>query len=94
MSSQQFPRHGLPASSGGAPQIPAGGNLVSVNQPSNPSGNSLSLKAYGSILNIWRGRQLMRFNQNVFHQLVGMQTVAGTPTTGSRIIHLQEAGGP
>ncbi|KAM7388683.1 hypothetical protein PAMP_024843 [Pampus punctatissimus] len=36
MSSQQFPRHGLPASSGGAPQIPAGGNLVSVNQPSNP----------------------------------------------------------
>lgn len=36
MSSQQFPRHGLSASSGGAPQIPAGGNLVSVNQPSNP----------------------------------------------------------
>uniref|UniRef100_A0AAX7T872 Histone deacetylase complex subunit SAP130 C-terminal domain-containing protein n=1 Tax=Astatotilapia calliptera TaxID=8154 RepID=A0AAX7T872_ASTCA len=28
MSSQQFPRHGLPASSGGAPQIPAPGNLV------------------------------------------------------------------
>ncbi|KAM7410517.1 hypothetical protein PAMA_001790 [Pampus argenteus] len=38
MSSQQFPRHGLPASSGGAPQIPAGGNLVSVNQSSNPPG--------------------------------------------------------
>uniref|UniRef100_A0A673CSV5 Histone deacetylase complex subunit SAP130 C-terminal domain-containing protein n=1 Tax=Sphaeramia orbicularis TaxID=375764 RepID=A0A673CSV5_9TELE len=36
MSSQQFPRHGLPASSGGTPQIPAGGNLVSVSQPSNP----------------------------------------------------------
>ncbi|XP_061744768.1 histone deacetylase complex subunit SAP130a [Nerophis ophidion] len=35
MSSQQFPRHGLPASSGGAPLIPAGGNLVAVNQPSN-----------------------------------------------------------
>lgn len=35
MSSQQFPRHGLPASSGGAPQIPAAGNLVPVNQPSN-----------------------------------------------------------
>uniref|UniRef100_A0A3P8R608 Histone deacetylase complex subunit SAP130 C-terminal domain-containing protein n=1 Tax=Astatotilapia calliptera TaxID=8154 RepID=A0A3P8R608_ASTCA len=34
MSSQQFPRHGLPASSGGAPQIPAPGNLVPVNQPS------------------------------------------------------------
>ncbi|XP_071343260.1 histone deacetylase complex subunit SAP130a [Trachinotus anak] len=39
MSSQQFPRHGLPPSSGGAPQIPAAGNLVSVNQPSNaPAG--------------------------------------------------------
>nr|XP_057928977.1 histone deacetylase complex subunit SAP130a isoform X3 [Doryrhamphus excisus] len=36
MSSQQFPRHGLPASSGGAPLISAGGNLVTVNQPSNP----------------------------------------------------------
>uniref|UniRef100_A0A4W6DGP6 Sin3A-associated protein a n=1 Tax=Lates calcarifer TaxID=8187 RepID=A0A4W6DGP6_LATCA len=39
MSSQQFPRHGLPPSSGGAPQIPAAGNLVSVSQPSNaPAG--------------------------------------------------------
>ncbi|XP_076009411.1 histone deacetylase complex subunit SAP130a isoform X2 [Genypterus blacodes] len=38
MSSQQFPRHGLPASGGVAPQIPAGGNLVSVNQPANPPG--------------------------------------------------------
>ncbi|XP_031728782.1 histone deacetylase complex subunit SAP130a [Anarrhichthys ocellatus] len=38
MSSQQFPRHGLPASSGGATQIPAAGNLVSVNQPSHPQG--------------------------------------------------------
>ncbi|KAK2835962.1 hypothetical protein Q5P01_016446 [Channa striata] len=36
MSSQQFSRHGLPASSGGAPPIPAAGNLVSVSQPSNP----------------------------------------------------------
>ncbi|XP_040896818.1 histone deacetylase complex subunit SAP130a isoform X2 [Toxotes jaculatrix] len=35
MSSQQFPRHGLPPSSGGAPQIPVAGNLVTVNQPSN-----------------------------------------------------------
>uniref|UniRef100_A0A8C4HU21 Sin3A-associated protein a n=1 Tax=Dicentrarchus labrax TaxID=13489 RepID=A0A8C4HU21_DICLA len=34
MSSQQFPRHGLPVSSGGAPQISAAGNLVSINQPS------------------------------------------------------------
>lgn len=31
-------------SSGDGPQIPAEGNLVSVNQPSNPSGNLLSLK--------------------------------------------------
>ncbi|XP_040926489.1 histone deacetylase complex subunit SAP130a isoform X2 [Betta splendens] len=39
MSSQQFPRHVLPASSGGASQIPAAGNLVSVSQPSNtPAG--------------------------------------------------------
>ncbi|KAM6921346.1 histone deacetylase complex subunit SAP130a [Xenentodon cancila] len=39
MSSQQFPRHGLPASSGGTPQIPAATNLVPVNQPSNaPAG--------------------------------------------------------
>uniref|UniRef100_A0A3Q3JTK1 Histone deacetylase complex subunit SAP130 C-terminal domain-containing protein n=1 Tax=Monopterus albus TaxID=43700 RepID=A0A3Q3JTK1_MONAL len=30
MSSQQFPRHGLPPPSGGTPQIPAAGNLVSV----------------------------------------------------------------
>ncbi|KAK7888845.1 hypothetical protein WMY93_024405 [Mugilogobius chulae] len=37
MSSQQFPRHGLPASTGGAPQIPPSGNLVSVSQPSNPA---------------------------------------------------------
>lgn len=37
MSSQQFPRHGLPASTGGAPQIPTAGNLVSVTQPSNPA---------------------------------------------------------
>uniref|UniRef100_A0A667ZUI1 Sin3A-associated protein a n=1 Tax=Myripristis murdjan TaxID=586833 RepID=A0A667ZUI1_9TELE len=35
MSSQQFSRHGLPAPTGGAAQIPAGGNLVPVNQPSN-----------------------------------------------------------
>lgn len=39
MSSQQFPRHGLPASSGGTPQISgAAGNLVSVNQPLNAQG--------------------------------------------------------
>lgn len=37
MSSQQFPRHGLPASTGGGPQIPAAANLVSVTQPSNPA---------------------------------------------------------
>ncbi|XP_061680812.1 histone deacetylase complex subunit SAP130a isoform X2 [Syngnathoides biaculeatus] len=37
MSSQQFPRHGLPASSsGGAPLMPTGGNLVSISQPTNP----------------------------------------------------------
>ncbi|XP_071779534.1 histone deacetylase complex subunit SAP130a isoform X1 [Centroberyx gerrardi] len=42
MSSQQFPRHGLPVSSGGAPQIPAGGNLGPVNQPSNqPAGGDM-----------------------------------------------------
>uniref|UniRef100_A0A3B3BA20 Sin3A-associated protein a n=1 Tax=Oryzias melastigma TaxID=30732 RepID=A0A3B3BA20_ORYME len=34
MSSQQFPRHGLPTSSGGTPQIPAAPNLMPVNQPS------------------------------------------------------------
>ncbi|XP_077440654.1 histone deacetylase complex subunit SAP130a isoform X2 [Vanacampus margaritifer] len=39
MSSQQFPRHGLPVSSpGGAPLMPTGGNLVPVSQPSNPQG--------------------------------------------------------
>ncbi|XP_029355594.1 histone deacetylase complex subunit SAP130a [Echeneis naucrates] len=39
MSSQQFPRHGLPPSGGGAPQIPPAGNLVSVSQPSHaPAG--------------------------------------------------------
>ncbi|XP_072295219.1 histone deacetylase complex subunit SAP130a isoform X2 [Eucyclogobius newberryi] len=37
MSSQQFPRHGLPTSTGGAPQIVSSGNLVSVTQPSNPA---------------------------------------------------------
>uniref|UniRef100_A0A3Q2P664 Sin3A-associated protein a n=1 Tax=Fundulus heteroclitus TaxID=8078 RepID=A0A3Q2P664_FUNHE len=35
MSSQQFPRHGLPAVSGGAAPIPAAANLVPVNQPPN-----------------------------------------------------------
>lgn len=44
MSSQQFPRHGLPVSGGGAPQISAAGNLVSVNQPSNAQGNLFSLE--------------------------------------------------
>ena len=32
MSSQQFPRHGMPVSTG-VPQIPGVGNLVPVNQP-------------------------------------------------------------
>uniref|UniRef100_A0A673CLI6 Histone deacetylase complex subunit SAP130 C-terminal domain-containing protein n=1 Tax=Sphaeramia orbicularis TaxID=375764 RepID=A0A673CLI6_9TELE len=39
MSSQQFPRHGLPASSGGTPQIPAGGNLVSDHPPAGTGAN-------------------------------------------------------
>ncbi|CAG05647.1 unnamed protein product, partial [Tetraodon nigroviridis] len=43
MSSQQFPRHGLPASSGGTPQISAAAaNLVSVNQPLNAQGDAES----------------------------------------------------
>ncbi|CAL8344458.1 unnamed protein product [Gadus morhua 'NCC'] len=37
MSSQQFPRHGMPGSTGG-PQIPGGGNLVSVNQQGQQAG--------------------------------------------------------
>ncbi|XP_062306706.1 histone deacetylase complex subunit SAP130a isoform X1 [Osmerus eperlanus] len=38
MSSQQFPRHGMPASGGGPPQIP-GGNLVPLNpSPNQPAG--------------------------------------------------------
>uniref|UniRef100_A0A3Q1IDU1 Histone deacetylase complex subunit SAP130 C-terminal domain-containing protein n=1 Tax=Anabas testudineus TaxID=64144 RepID=A0A3Q1IDU1_ANATE len=37
MSSQQFPRHVLPPSSGGGPQIPAAGNLVSVTGPDGDS---------------------------------------------------------
>uniref|UniRef100_A0A665UL07 Sin3A-associated protein a n=1 Tax=Echeneis naucrates TaxID=173247 RepID=A0A665UL07_ECHNA len=44
MSSQQFPRHGLPPSGGGAPQIPPAGNLVSVSQPSHAPGNLMPLK--------------------------------------------------
>ncbi|KAM8889516.1 histone deacetylase complex subunit SAP130a isoform 1-T1 [Synchiropus picturatus] len=36
MSSQQYPRHGLPASNTGAPQLPVAGNLVAVTQPTNP----------------------------------------------------------
>lgn len=43
MSSQQFPRHGLPASSGGTPQISAAAaNLVSVSQPLNTQGKALT----------------------------------------------------
>ncbi|TNN74161.1 Histone deacetylase complex subunit SAP130 [Liparis tanakae] len=42
MSSQQFPRHGLPVSSGGAPQISAAGNLLSVSQPSNPQAGGVA----------------------------------------------------
>lgn len=43
MSSQQFPRHGLPASSGGTPQISAAAaNLVSVSQPLNTQGEAES----------------------------------------------------
>ncbi|XP_028300930.1 histone deacetylase complex subunit SAP130a [Gouania willdenowi] len=38
MSSQQFPRHGLPVSSGGPAQITAAGTLVSVTQPPAPPG--------------------------------------------------------
>ncbi|XP_056131833.1 histone deacetylase complex subunit SAP130a [Lampris incognitus] len=37
MSSQQFPRHGMPVSTGGTPQIPGCGTLMPVNQPSNQS---------------------------------------------------------
>uniref|UniRef100_A0A1A8JBG4 Sin3A-associated protein a n=1 Tax=Nothobranchius kuhntae TaxID=321403 RepID=A0A1A8JBG4_NOTKU len=37
MSSQQYPRHGLPASGGGS-QIPAAANLLPVNQSSNAAG--------------------------------------------------------
>ncbi|XP_077464155.1 histone deacetylase complex subunit SAP130a isoform X1 [Stigmatopora argus] len=41
MSSQQFPRHGLPTSSPGTtPLLPTGGNLVPVNQPSNTPGGA------------------------------------------------------
>ncbi|XP_046893040.1 histone deacetylase complex subunit SAP130a isoform X2 [Hypomesus transpacificus] len=40
MSSQQFPRHGMPASGGGPPQIP-GGNLVPLNpSPNQPGGDA------------------------------------------------------
>uniref|UniRef100_A0AAQ4PFN8 Sin3A-associated protein a n=1 Tax=Gasterosteus aculeatus aculeatus TaxID=481459 RepID=A0AAQ4PFN8_GASAC len=42
MSSQQFPRHGLPAPSGGAPQVPAAGNLVSQDHP--PAGGAVAFR--------------------------------------------------
>lgn len=43
MSSQQFPRHGLPASGGGPPQISAAAaNLVSANQPLNTQGGAFT----------------------------------------------------
>ncbi|CAL8252386.1 unnamed protein product [Merluccius merluccius] len=38
MSSQQFPRHGMPVSTG-VPQIPGVGNLVPVNQPNQAGGD-------------------------------------------------------
>lgn len=53
MSSQQFPRHGLPASSGGAPQISAAGNLVSVSQPSNAQGNFFSTVIYSALYKMY-----------------------------------------
>lgn len=40
MSSQQFPRHGMPVSSGGPTPISAAGNLVSINQASNTQGKT------------------------------------------------------
>uniref|UniRef100_A0A8C6L8P0 Sin3A-associated protein a n=1 Tax=Nothobranchius furzeri TaxID=105023 RepID=A0A8C6L8P0_NOTFU len=42
MSSQQYPRHGLPASGGGS-QIPAAANLLPVNQSSNAAGSTSTL---------------------------------------------------
>lgn len=43
MSSQQFSRHGMPAPSGGTPQIsPAAANLAAVNQPLGAQGKRLT----------------------------------------------------
>uniref|UniRef100_A0A671UBD2 Sin3A-associated protein a n=1 Tax=Sparus aurata TaxID=8175 RepID=A0A671UBD2_SPAAU len=44
MSSQQFPRHGLPASTGGVPQISAAGNLVSQDHPPAGGGGTLAFR--------------------------------------------------
>ncbi|KAG7267143.1 hypothetical protein CRUP_031854 [Coryphaenoides rupestris] len=40
MTSQQFPRHGMPVSAG-VPQIPGVGNLVPINQPKQQAGGDL-----------------------------------------------------
>lgn len=55
MSSQQFSRHGMPAPSGGTPQISpaaaaAAANLVAVNQPSSAQGKRLTAEYLDSPL--------------------------------------------
>lgn len=60
MSSQQFSRHGLPAPTGGAAQIPAGGNLVPVNQPSNQQGIVIKLVESQHMSDVVRIRWLLK----------------------------------
>lgn len=89
MSSQQFPRHGLPASSGGTPQISAAtaaANLVSVSQPLNAQGRvftGVAIKNNTEQYMAWK----THFKQTLFSK--GMQRAVGMLNRDSMITYLE-----
>lgn len=93
MSSQQFPRHGLPASTGGAPQISAAGNLVSVSQPSNAQGNFFLLLCTVCFI-IYTKKDNLKRVSCLSEKVVAKETVVAMLNMGSRTTHQPEAGEP
>lgn len=88
MSSQQFSRHGMPAPSGGTPQISpataAAANLIPVSQPSNAQGK----RVIAGYLRSQRGLEFVLHCFPLFvFSLQGEEilTAAATLSTGSRI---------
>lgn len=93
MSSQQFSRHGMPAPSGGTPQIAAAtaaaaATLVPVNQPSSAQGKRVT--AGGIIERSQPGFARERSPPPPHLQVVEKPTAAEMLNTASRITHQLE----